>query len=52
MRASRCSDASTGEVIAQASSGGIDFAAVLAHARDVRRSGAARADAFTSAPRC
>jgi oxepin-CoA hydrolase/3-oxo-5,6-dehydrosuberyl-CoA semialdehyde dehydrogenase len=27
-------DASTGEVIAQASSGGIDFAAVLAHARE------------------
>ena len=28
-------DATTGEVIAQASSAGVDFAAVLAHARDV-----------------
>ena len=28
-------DASTGEVIARASSGGLDFAAVLTHAREV-----------------
>jgi oxepin-CoA hydrolase/3-oxo-5,6-dehydrosuberyl-CoA semialdehyde dehydrogenase len=28
-------DATTGEVIASASSAGIDFAAVLAHAREV-----------------